>query len=146
MSMKQALQNIERNGGKINGNEVTIICQQPQPVRYEKAFEGIYPIAKKGIHKSIGEVPEFSFEGTGIVMKGGVSCKDVAYVAKVEVYIDGKLIEIANLPANYTTRRHELFWSYQLSKGKHVVSFKWLNPQPTATIRLDEAVIYTDAS
>ena len=45
MSFGQAFQMIERNGGKIDGETVTIKCQQPKPVRYEKAFEGIYLVA-----------------------------------------------------------------------------------------------------
>jgi hypothetical protein len=41
MSLNQALQMIERNGGKNNGETVTIKCQQPTPVRYEKGFDGL---------------------------------------------------------------------------------------------------------
>ena len=144
MSMEQALQNIQRNGGKVKTDEVIIKCQQPLPVRYEKAFEGIYPVAKQGINKKIDEMADFTFEGIGIVFRGYVACDDKDYVAKVEMYVDGKLKETANLPASYTTRRHELFWNYQLPKGKHAVTFKWLNPQPKASVNFGEALIYSD--
>ena len=40
MGFDQALQVIERNGGSVSGDEVTIKCQQPVAVRYEKAFGG----------------------------------------------------------------------------------------------------------
>jgi len=145
MGFNQALQVIERNAGKVDENEVTIVYQHPVPVRYEKSFEGLYPIKKTGINKQIADVGEFSFEGTGIVFKGSVNARDRDYVAVAEMYIDGQLVETANLPANYTTRRHELFWKYQLPKGNHVVTFKWLNPVPDVTIRFGEALIYADA-
>jgi len=144
MGFRQALQVIERNGGVINGDEVTIACQQPLPVRYEKAFEGMYPIKKEGIHKPIADVGEYTFEGTGIVFKGHVQSKDDVYVARAEMYIDGQLVETANLPASYTTRRHELFWKYQLPKGKHTVTFKWLNPVNNASVNFGETLIYSD--
>jgi len=145
MGFKQALQVIERNGGKVGENEVTIVYQPPVPVRYEKAFEGLFPVRKTGINKQIANVGEFSFEGTGVVFRGSVNSRDNDYVAKVEMYINGALVETANLPASYTTRRHELFWKYQLPKGKYVATFKWLNPVPDATVRFGEALIYSDA-
>ncbi|MDR0796594.1 MAG: ADP-ribosylglycohydrolase family protein [Tannerella sp.] len=146
MSMNQALQLIERNGGKVGANEVTIVYQPPVPVRYEKSFEGLYPVKKSGINKLISEVGEFSFEGAGVVFRGNVNSRDREYVAKVEMYIDGRLTETANLPAASRTRRHELFWKYQLPEGNHTVTFKWLNPHPDATVRFGEALVYTKIS
>ena len=145
MSLNHALQLIERGGGKTDGDEVTIVYQQPKPVRYEKAFEGHYPTMKIGIHKTIDQQPEFEFDGIGFVVKGNVRCEDRSYVAKLEVYLDGQLMETAVLPADYVTRRHELTWKYQLPKGKHQVSFKWLNPRNDARINASEALIYSDA-
>jgi hypothetical protein len=145
MGFEQALQVIERNGGKVGAEDVTIAYQTPAPVRYEKSFEGMYPVKKPGINKRIDEVGEFVFEGTGVVFRGNVNADDKNYVAKAEMYIDGALVETVDLPASYTKRRHELFWKYQLPKGKHTVTFKWLNPIPAANIRFGEAVIYSDA-
>ena len=79
------------------------------------------------------------------MFKGYVRCQKQDYVAKAEMYIDGELMETANLPASYTTRRNELFWKYELPKGKHVVTFKWLNPIPDAAIVFGDAVVYSDA-
>lgn len=145
MSMAQALQNIERNGGKVEGEEVTIVCQQPQPVRYEKAFEGMYPVARKNINKRIENITEFTFEGTGVVFRGNVQSANPEYVAQAEIYIDGQRVETANLPASYTTRRNDLFWKYQLPLGKHVVTFKWLNPQPDSSVNFWDTIIYSNA-
>jgi len=145
MGFNQALQLIERGGGKVEGEQVTIICQQPKPVRYEKGFEGHFPTTRLTIRRNINPTAEFDFEGTGFVVKGGVRCNDRTYIAEVEVYLDGQLMETAKLPADNLTRRHELTWKYQLPKGKHTVSFKWLNPRPDASVNTSEALLYSDA-
>ncbi|MDR0792778.1 MAG: ADP-ribosylglycohydrolase family protein [Chitinophagaceae bacterium] len=145
MSFSQALKMVERNGGKINDSAVTIQCQEPKPVRYEKGFDGLFPIDKKGIHKKITELGSVEFEGTGIVVKGNLSSPDKNYVAKMEVYVNGALVETVSLPANSTARRNDLFWKYQLPKAKYALTFKWLNPQPDAAINFNEAIIYSDS-
>ena len=142
MGFNQALQLIERGGGKVDGDQVTIVCQQPEPVRYEKAFEGHYPVKRINIRKNIDPSAEFEFEGIGFVARGGLRSDDRAYIAEVEIFVDGQLIEVAKLPANSHDRRLELAWKYQLPDGKHKVSFKWLNPKPGATINASEALIY----
>ena len=145
MGFKQALQMIERNGGSVSGDEITIKCQQPIAVKYEKAFEGLYPVEKKGINKNLPEVGEQTFEGKGVVFKGSVQSKDEEYIAKVGMYIDGELVETAELPAKFTTRRHELFWNYQLPQGKHTASFKWLNPKAGVNVHFTDMLIYADS-
>ena len=62
------------------------------------------------------------------------------------MYLDGKLIETANLPASFAVRRPELFWKYQLPEAKHTVSFKWLNPNENSSIYLSEILVYTGSS
>ena len=91
MGFDQALQVIERNGGSVSGDEVTIKCQQPVAVRYEKAFECMYPIEKVAVNKNLPDVGELPFEGTGAVFKGFVNAKDDKYVARVEMYLDGEM-------------------------------------------------------
>ena len=142
MGFKQALQLIERGGGKVEGDRLTIRCQQPQPVRYEKGFEGHFPTKRINIRKNIDPVAGFDFEGVGFVVKGGVHCNDRTYVANVEVYLDGQLMEVAKLPASSQARRNELTWKYQLPNGAHKVSFKWLNPRPDASVNASEVITY----
>ncbi|MDR1780827.1 MAG: ADP-ribosylglycohydrolase family protein [Tannerella sp.] len=155
MSYKQALQMIERNGGTVGASDVTIACQQPTPVRYEKGFEGHHPVELRRINKNIKDIDAITFDGTGVVFMGGVrstganarfgSNDDNSYVAHAEMYIDGALAESVDLPARYHLRRHDLFWKYQLPKGKHTVTFKWLNPVDNISINFSNAVIYSDA-
>ena len=144
MGFSQALQVIERGGGKVDGEQVTIVCQQPVPVRYEKAFEDHFPVKRIAIRKNLDPSAEFEFEGIGFVARGGLRSDDRSYVAEVEIYIDGQLIDVAKLPANNHDRRLELAWKYQLSDGNHQVSLKWLNPKPGATINASEVLIYAE--
>lgn len=144
MSYDQALKMIERNGGSVSGDEVTIKCQEPKAVRYEKAFENMRPIEKVPVKQELGSIEKLVFEGTGVVFRGAVSAKDENYVARVEMNIDGDKVETANLPASYTTRRNDLFWRYQLPKGKHTVTFKWLNPLQDVSIHCIEMLVYSD--
>ena len=156
MGMSQALKMIERNNGKVNANDVIIKYQQPVAVRYEKAFDGHYPIKRETLNKDIDKVGEFSFEGIGVVFSGGVrpagfnrensrNTSGSDYVAKIEAYIDGKLAETVNLPVSNLKRRHDIFWKYQLPKGKHTVTFKWLNPSTDFTVNFSNVLIYSDA-
>ena len=144
MGFDQALEVIKRGGGKVEGDNVTISCQQPKPVKYEKAFEGHVPVERKNIRKSINPTLDLDFEGIGFVIKGNVWCNDKDYVATAEVYLDGQRMEVAQLPANQQSRRHDLTWKYQLPKGKHQVTVKWLNPRTDATLNATEAIIYSD--
>ena len=147
IGMKHALQNIVRNGGAIQGETVEIKRQSPATVRFEKSFEGLFPVAKIPV-RWMARDNEFSFkfEGTGFVMKGdavGKSGKS-EYIFKTELYVDSILTEKPLLPAGFTTRRNELCWKYDLPKGKHMVQLKILNPDPEAEIKSDEAIIFSD--
>ncbi len=144
LSYNQALQVIEKNGGKIENDDVVIRCQTPQPVAFEECFTNHYPIEKRTINKSLREWNEFEFDGVGFAIPGGVTSNDPAYIAMVETYVDGELLETIPLPADQIRRREDLFYKYQLPKGKHKVSFKWLNPQPEANVTVYNVVVYSD--
>jgi hypothetical protein len=147
IGLKHALLNIERNGGKVNGENVLIKTQQPLAVRFEKSFDGIYPVekikAKWNDHK---DAISFDFEGTGFVLKGETAewASTTGFVFHTELYVDGKLVETPELPASYTTRRYELCWKYDLPKGKHNVELKILNLSKEYNFKVYEAIIYSD--
>lgn len=149
LGLKHALQMIEKGNGKIDGDQVTIKCQVPSPVKYEKSFDGHYPVDKKSIAKDITQDIEFEFDGIGVVFKGYTKSEKPDYVARVEMYIDGQLVETANLPVGSSTsidaRRVDLFWKYQLPKGMHKATFKWLNPESKAQVYFGDALIYSDS-
>lgn len=147
IGIKHALANIQNNGGKIEGEKISIKQQAPVPVRFERSFEGSYPIAKIPV-KWTGNKEEinFDFEGTGFVIRGNVSKWDnkTDFFFKTQLYVDSTLVESPTLPVSFTTRRHEMAWKYDLPKGKHAVRLKILNPSAEFGLRSGEAIIYLD--
>jgi hypothetical protein len=145
---KHALANLERNGAKVNGNNITLPLQKIETVRFEKSFGGHYPVLKKPVMWSANrDELSFDFEGIGFVIRGAAASKDDKgsdYVFDTELYVDGKVVEKAKLPVDFTTRRYELTWKYQLPKGKHSVKLKVLNPSKENELRWAEAIIYSD--
>ena len=145
--LKHALENIKRNGGKVEGDNISIKKQTPLPVKFEKSFDGLYPLKKIPVKWSAQKsVVSFDFEGTGFVLRGDASKdnRQSDHVFNTELYLDGKLIESPKLPVSFTTRRHELCWKYDLPKGKHSVQLKILNPVKDEEVRASEVIIYTD--
>ncbi len=67
-----------------------------------------------------------------------------SFVFNTQLYVDDKLMESPQLPANYTTRRYEICWKCDLQKGKHTVRLKILNPSKEYSIKALEAIIYSD--
>lgn len=150
LSLGHAIKAIEAGGGVVNGDQITIKIQQPVAVNYEKAFEGHYPVEKKNINILLQQAFQFSFDGNGFVLKGYVKCDDEDYVANVEMYIDGELVETANLPvakaSSIDDRRVDLFHKYQLEDMEHTVVLEWKNPNKNAQIYLGEVLVYASQS
>ena len=147
IGLKHALQNIEKNGGKINGNNISIATQTPDVVKLEQGFPNIYPVSDVSLGKKDFKELSFEFEGTGFILSGSAdkkSDKNADYVFDAELFIDGNKVETAKLPTNYTTRRLELFWKYDLPKGKHKVEVKVLNPHQDYALNAWEYVVFSD--
>jgi ADP-ribosylglycohydrolase len=147
---KHALQNIERNGGKVSGENITIKMQKPMPVKFEQSFTGHFPMDKLWIGKNLENEYEVEFEGNGFVLKGEAHPRNVTSWdskdqknLKMEVYLDDKLLETAELPTNFVTRRHELTWKYQLPDQKHKLRVKLLDPNPDYVCRMNELIWYS---
>ncbi|MEO7767599.1 MAG: ADP-ribosylglycohydrolase family protein, partial [Ferruginibacter sp.] len=147
ISYRHALKNIEQNGGNTNGSSVVIKSQQPVAVRYEKSFDGQYPITLAPVkwNENRDEL-SFDFEGTGFVLKGDASVWDSksTYNFTAELYLDGRLTETLKLPVSYTERRYDLAWKYQLPVAKHSVKMKILNPSKEYQVRASQAIIYSN--
>ncbi|HUQ66772.1 MAG TPA: ADP-ribosylglycohydrolase family protein [Flavitalea sp.] len=146
IGLKHALHNIEKNGGNVNGDNITLSLQSPAAVKLEQGFPGIYPILDVNIGKDDIKELSFEFEGTGFILTGAAqkkSEKDPDYIFEAELYVDGQKMEAAKLPTSYTTRRHELFWKYELRKGKHTVNIKVLNPDARYSINIYNYVVFS---
>jgi hypothetical protein len=143
---KHALEVIQKNGGTVSGDKITIAVQTPEATRFEKSFEGHYPVKRETVKQQHNEM-SFEFDGIGYVLRGAVDTKDSknknsSFAFEAEIYIDGKLSEKVLLPASEILRRHELSWKYQLPEGHHKVTLKVLNQQDGFTLRAWEALIY----
>ncbi|GAB2533653.1 hypothetical protein GCM10027085_25600 [Spirosoma aerophilum] len=152
IGMKHALQVIERNGGKVNGDNVTIAVQTPKPVRLEQAFTGHFPTEKRSINKDLtglGQADEFTatFDGVGFIMEGQPVPKasgryDGDFMYRLAVYVDGQQMETVSIPAGFTRRRYDLTWKYQLTPGTHTVKLKLLNSDKDFTLRLRNLIVF----
>ncbi len=146
IGLNHALKTIEKNGGSINGENIIIKTQKPLAVRFEKSFTGLYPVEKMQVKWSPANELFFDFEGTGFVIRGEAARwgSQSTYIFNAELFIDDQLEETIKLPASYTTRRYELAWKYGLTKGKHKVRLKILNPVDGQNIQLRDVIIYSD--
>lgn len=149
MGFKHALQVIERNGGAVSEDSVTIEVQQPKAVRLEQGFTGHFPVERRGVNEQLKDEYSFEFDGVGFVILGSSEPAEGSswdykgdYAATAELYIDGEKVETASLPASYIKRRHELFWKYQLDKGKHTVTVKLIDPDPAYRVHVGSLLIY----
>ena len=149
MSFNQALQVIQRNGGRVKGNKVKIKVQPPQPVPYEKSFENLRVDAVENFPQVIclAESPAIlKFNGVGVVLRGWLKNAPRDYIGKVQVTIDGNA-ETMILPARYHDRAHEnVYWNYQLPSGRHTMKIEWLNPVEGTDVEIHRAVYYTEDS
>ena len=145
--LKHALLNIEKNGGKVNGNTINIPFQQPVAVKYEKSFTGIYPVLKmQPTWSAAKDEINFNFDGTGFVLRGESAKYDnhSDFIFHAWLYVDDKHPVAVELPVNYTTRRYELCWQYGLPKGHHTVKLKISNPSKEYEIRPGDVIVYSD--
>lgn len=143
-SFDQALELIKRNGGRVIGDNIELPVQPVITVPFEKSFEGHYPTGKRWIGQDVKEEFELEFEGIGFIILGETapwnSFSDYSF--KAELYLDGKLIETGDLPTSFTTRRHELFWKYNLPNTKHHLTIKLLNPSAEHRMWVSHLITY----
>lgn len=148
IGFKHATEIIKQNGGSIKGDDITIKYQVAKTVPLEKGFEGIYPDERIRIGSPISnENPEISIdiEGCGFVI-GGWARKErnlPEEILEVEVFVDGKLIEVAKMPTKSIIRRHELTWNYELKEGKHSILLKARNIPEGYRIETGDILIYS---
>jgi hypothetical protein len=152
MSNRHALEMIGRNGGNADQDQLVIPLQEPVPVRYERGFEGHFPVSSFPVPwESRSLSPEgsleylFTFEGTGFVMQGGARKAGDQMEHRelnLEVFVDGNQIEEAVLPTSFQSRRHEVTWKYKLQDGEHEVRLVWINPLEGYRIDLNRVIVY----
>ena len=104
MGNKQAIQNIERNGGSVTQDNIIIKPQRPVAVKFEKGFKNHVPAGFLHIdqsHKLLNNKNSsylFEFQGVGFVVKGrSEATKNISLnstdAPEIAVYVDSVLIE-----------------------------------------------------
>lgn len=109
----------------------------------------MHPIELREIKQNIANELVIEFEGTGFVLKGAarkVNANAPEKVLSATLYIDGEEVEKALFPTDFTTRRLELFWKYQLPQGKHTVKIVADDLPKGYYLRALNCLIYTDES
>jgi hypothetical protein len=169
LSYKHALQIVAEAGGKTEGDYIEIPYKDPVPVAFEQNFEKTFPVYRDRFDRSFTSELSYDFTGNGYIFYGnlvknskidkdyidrvskrvgsevfGLAEPDDPYVAELEVYTDGTLDEKVKLPMKNTSRRLEPAWKYQLTEGSHNVTLKWLNPDPSYEIRINDIVVYSE--
>ena len=170
LSYKHALEMIQRNGGRVDGEEVTIVTHPIAELPLEQNFEKTTPISRerKDCFMENNEYA-FDFTGNGFVVYGNLVTTqsitkdyihrvairfgseafalaelDDNYTAKFEVWIDGKLDHVSTMPMRNTSRKLEPAWRYQLTEGVHHVVLKWLNPNSNYFLRINDIIHYSE--
>ncbi len=144
LSLKHALMQVKKNGGKVEDDKVYIKVQRPKAVRYEKSFDGLKYSKSIALRQcQIDKVPATTFRGKAIVLCGSFNCKDPNYTAEVDVIIDGKVVTtLKNTRNHFTENLDYLYYNYDLKPGTHTISFKWKNPDAKAKYRCNRFIVY----
>lgn len=149
LSYKHALQLVEENGGKVEGDSIRIKVQQPSTVKFEQSFEGMYPAEERYLRQYFTDKDiNIDFTGNGVVVLGNVnsicSVPKSDYVALLDVYIDGEKVEQVKMPYDYIVRKYDIYHKYLLKNGNHHVEIKWVNKNPYFSIYMKSIVIYSE--
>jgi len=149
LSYKHATSLITTNGGEEKDGVFTIKIQQPETLRFEQSFEGMYPAKELLVRKDHLEEPiKIAFTGNGIVVLGNVKsqCNETKsdFVALLDIYIDGKKTEQVRMPFDYIVRKYDIYHKYLLNEGNHEVEIRWVNQDPAFRIYLKSYVVYSE--
>jgi len=154
---RSSMENIVKYGGKVDGDEITIKHSEPKTLPLEVAYPGIYPKEIFTIEKSLRDLEEIRFSGTGIV----VMCDESGappvpylinlkgyndYVAEIRVSLDGKKTGIRKLPFNWHDRALEVYFDLELPKGDHTLELKWINQVDELDIPVSKYIVFSDES
>jgi len=139
------LENIQRNNGKVNETSVIIPVQTPAAVMLEQGFAGLKPMSKISFWNNDVTDTTFSFEGVGFVLKGEAVKKENVTsesILQVKITIDNNASKTISMPTDYRVRSNDIFWIYDLPKGKHNVHVQLLNPSKEYELHTTEYIVY----
>ena len=143
VGLEQAKQNALSQGGRISGDTLYIKAQVIEPVQLETGFPGIYPIKVQALNATVADSQQIAFTGTGIVLRGRVEGDPIGSTSmRISVRVDGAAADTIDLPVSFTTRRHEVYWTYELPEAEHRLALYVLSPSAAKQLKLWDAVVY----
>jgi hypothetical protein len=169
-SNSHALRMIEKAGGTVTDQSVTIPQRKASVLPLEQNFTATYPLFRDRKDEWMSDRYRFSFTGNGFVIWGnlvktvditadyahrvsirhigsevfGLAEPDDPYVAMIEVWIDGSLDHTSRMPMKNTDRKTEPAWKYLLPEGRHEVELVWLNPHKDYLLRVNDIMYYSE--
>jgi hypothetical protein len=63
-------------------------------------------------------------------------------VHRIEVVLDGRALEVVEMPVDERVRRLEIAWAHKLADGPHVLELRLLDPRAGEWIRVDDLIVY----
>lgn len=141
--LKQAVEASE--GGAVEEGGITVTIERPEPVRYEQSFEGLRPVSKTVLKKTLSKDILLTFAGNSIVVEGSVvktGHDNSDYRAQVSAYLDDVLVSQFEMPFDYIVRKYEIFSTYCLESGNHTLRLVLENPHRDYVINVQEMVVY----
>ncbi|MFM2145167.1 MAG: hypothetical protein RL732_3 [Bacteroidota bacterium] len=143
VGLEQAKKNTLAHGGKLSGDTIYVKAQGIEPVQLETGFPGMFPQKVQSINVTVADTQHIAFSGTGIVLRGRAEGESSANRSmKISVQMDGAAADTIDLPLSFTTRRHEVYWAYELPEGEHRLALYVLSPSTANQLKIWDAVIY----
>ncbi|MGQ9577458.1 MAG: ADP-ribosylglycohydrolase family protein [Candidatus Aminicenantales bacterium] len=145
-NIKQALEMVRRNGGKIKDEVIALPRPKFRSLRFETNFGRLYPKERRRLDLRLTELkPEVAleFEGAGFVINGSLIKnvqEDHTYI--VAMVVDGRLAAAPILPAHPYLRNPTPFFKFNLRPGRHRLFLQINEPSAKADVQLDEIIIY----
>ena len=145
---RHASEMIKRNNGNEETKNLIIKYQEPGPVPLEIGFEGLYPVSRSSLKKTLSaQNPEISFSvaGSGFVLTGRAA-KDAGLPdlsLEIDLFAGEKLLETIKLPTLTKIRRHDIAWNYDLPEGSHFIVLKARNVPKGYRVEAMDLLQYT---
>ncbi len=154
IGLSHALQMVALEGGAISDNDIKILVQKPLAVELEQGFEGLRPVDFAKTYtgnfsqtKLNAEEPEFTynFSGAAIVINGNARNAIDGLperVLEIDVFVDDEILETLKMPTNYITRKHDIYWNYDLPQGEHTIKLIFKNVKPGYEVNINRVIVY----
>ncbi len=146
---RQAIMNLQQNGISMKNGKLQLRSEEVRPVKLEEGWKGLMPVSKKDENTKLTRkdpVHNFSFEGSGFVLKGFAQNLDVEnkphYEMKLLMTVNDQNLDTIKMTTNPLLRRLDIGWKYDLDNAVQQVKLQWLNPVEHAVLLVGDLIVY----